>query len=94
MSVLPSKIFESAAMGIPILLGVEGEAKQLVKSYKAGLCYEPENEMDFLDKLNTLCDDHILRSTLGKGGRQLAMHFNRKLLAKEMLKIILSQSNK
>ena len=94
MSVLPSKIFESAAMGIPILLGVEGEAKQLVEAYKAGLCYEPENEMDFLDKLNTLCHDQLLRSTLGKGGRQLAMHFDRKLLAKEMLKIIVSQSNK
>lgn len=30
-TVIPSKIFESAAMGKPILLGVEGQAKRLLK---------------------------------------------------------------
>lgn len=45
-TVIPSKIFENAAMAIPILMGVEGEAQEIVESYGAGLCFEPENEDD------------------------------------------------
>lgn len=38
-SVLPSKIFNSAGMKKPILLGVEGEAKELISNYSAGISY-------------------------------------------------------
>lgn len=53
-SVIPSKIFELAAMHKPILLGVEGESKTLVDSYGIGECYEPENEKDFINKIKML----------------------------------------
>ena len=53
-TVLPSKIFETAAMHIPILLGVDGEARELVEHYNAGLFYEHEDKKDFLEKLNIL----------------------------------------
>ena len=53
-TVIPSKIFENAAMEKPILLGVEGESKEIIETYKAGLCFEPENEKEFLEKLNQL----------------------------------------
>ena len=46
-NVIPSKIFENIAMFKPILLGVEGEAKNLIESYKVGVCYTPENEKSF-----------------------------------------------
>src|SRR5206468_3090949 len=45
-SVLPSKIFEAAAMARPIVLGVEGFAAELVAGAGAGLCIEPENERE------------------------------------------------
>ena len=47
-TVIPSKIFETSAMHIPIMLGVDGEARKLVEQYGAGLYYEPENKADFL----------------------------------------------
>lgn len=50
-TVIPSKIFENAAMEIPILLGVDGEARHIIESYQAGLCFEPESEEDFNNKL-------------------------------------------
>ena len=43
-TVLPSKIFEAAAMKKPIILGVEGSAAQIVREADAGICIEPENE--------------------------------------------------
>jgi len=86
-SVIPSKIFEASAMLKPILLGVEGEAKEIVESYRAGLTFEPENERDFLEKLRLIQDENLY-NTLKKGCRVLARDYSRRALAKKMLNIL------
>lgn len=53
-SVIPSKIFETAAMEVPILLGVEGETRRMIEHYKVGLYFEPENTSEFIKKLKIL----------------------------------------
>ena len=53
-TVIPSKIFEAAYLKIPIILGVEGEAQEIIENYKLGICYEPENEKSFLKALETV----------------------------------------
>jgi glycosyltransferase involved in cell wall biosynthesis len=83
-TVIPSKIFESAAMGKPILLGVDGEARRLVESYSAGLCFEPENEEDFLGKIIILKQNRDLYEKLQAGCRKLATDYDRTRLAREM----------
>lgn len=85
-TVIPSKIFENAAMTIPILMGVEGEAKEIVESYGAGVCFEPENEQDFIAKLTQL-EDNQFYNDCKKGCLKLAEDFDRKKLAANMLKI-------
>lgn len=87
-TVIPSKIFETASMRIPILLGVDGEAREMVEEFGAGLFYEPENKDDFLEKLNTLfTSDEVYRNCCD-GGERLAKAYDRKRLAAEMLDII------
>lgn len=86
-TVIPSKIFENAAMAIPILMGVEGEAQEIVESYGAGLCFEPENEDDFKKKLSQLIVPNTYKQYQA-GCLKLAADFNRKKLARRMLKII------
>lgn len=86
-TVIPSKIFENAAMEIPILLGVEGEAKDIVESYHAGIAFEPENELDFTEKLSQITLEHNILY-YKDGCRNLAKDFNRKDLAIKMLEII------
>ncbi len=87
-TVIPSKIFENASMKKPILLGVEGESKEIVEKYQAGLCFEPENEKDFLDKLEQLYKDKELYHKLTKGCQALAKDYDRAFLANKMLGII------
>lgn len=86
-SVIPSKIFENAAMNKPIFLGVEGESKDLVENYNVGLCFEPENEKDFLGKLNV-----IKMNTLNKiyidGCIRMTKDFDRVNLAHKMIEAI------
>ena len=87
-TVIPSKIFETAAMQVPILLGVDGEARDMVEQYGAGLFYEPENKADFIDKLNTLFGSQQLYDNCRKGGEKLAADYDRKRLAHNMLDIL------
>ncbi|WP_287829111.1 glycosyltransferase family 4 protein [Bacteroides sp.] len=89
-TVIPSKIFENAGMEIPIIMGVEGEAQEIVESYGAGLCFEPENEKDFMKKINLLLNDRDLYDSCKKGGKKLSVDFDRKELAGNMLDIIKS----
>lgn len=87
-TVIPSKIFENAALQKPILLGVEGESKALVESYNAGISFEPENQEDLISKIKLLQSDKDLYQSLQNGCLQLARDFDRKHLALNMLNII------
>ncbi|MDE5421921.1 glycosyltransferase family 4 protein [Ancylomarina sp. DW003] len=87
-TVIPSKIFENAAMQIPILMGVDGEARGIVEKYEAGLFYEPENKKDFLDKVDVLLNDDEKIQECKLGGEKLAQAFDRKVLAERMLNVL------
>ncbi len=87
-TVIPSKIFENAGMEIPILMGVEGEAQEIIERYGAGLCFEPENEEDFNRKLNELLTNDTLYAKCKEGCRKLSVDFDRKKLAERMLQVI------
>ena len=87
-TVIPSKIFEASAMQKPTLLGVEGQAQEIIEKYNAGLCFEPENEKDFLEKLNILKSDNLKYQQLQKGCKLLSIEFDRKKLSQKMLDII------
>lgn len=88
-SVLPSKIFEAAAMSRPILLGVKGHAARLVESAGAGICFEPENEQELVAAIEKLSADRELGRRLGQSGNEYVhQHFDRDKLAGEYFQII------
>lgn len=91
-TVIPSKIFENAAMAIPVLMGVEGEAQETVESYGAGICFKPEDAEDFKAKLKQLQDPEIYESCK-RGCLKLADDFDRKILAKKMYEVLQSAVN-
>lgn len=84
-AVIPSKIFEASAMRKPTLLGVEGQAQEIIEHHHAGLCFEPENEEDFIAKVTQLKNDQHLYSELQNGCEDLASAYDRKRLALSML---------
>lgn len=86
--VIPSKIFENAAMQKPILLGVQGEAQAIIEYYQAGLCFRPEDQNDFLEKLAAISKDEFLYRYFKKGCEDLAKDYDRKRLAGQMYDVI------
>jgi glycosyltransferase involved in cell wall biosynthesis len=88
LDVIPSKIFEAAAVQKPILLGLEGETKDIIETYGAGLCFEPENEIEFIKKVLEFYDSRQDLEFFRLGCRKLAYDFERKRIAKNMLEIL------
>lgn len=87
-SVIPSKIFETAAMSVPMLLGVNGESRKIIEQYNAGVFFEPENESDFITKLDSIREKIQPDNIFIEGCRKMADDFDRKKLAKQMFDVI------
>lgn len=84
--VIPSKIFESMAMSLPIIISVpEGESTQIIITQKAGLVIPPENSNSLFEAILNIKNDKNLYSYLADNSRLAASKFNRKTLAIEML---------
>lgn len=87
-TVIPSKMFECMAMGIPILHGVEGESAEILERYNAGLPFEPENAHSLCDALKKLRSDQALYDKLRNSGINGSKDFDRKILAREMMSVL------
>ena len=84
-TVIPSKIFEAAAMQKPILLGVDGQAREVVEEYNAALYFEPENKDAFLKAVNEIKSNKKLYNSIQDGEKLLAKSYDRNTLAEKML---------
>lgn len=88
---IPSKIFENLAMGKPILLGVDGEAKELfINEGKCGLFFTPEDEKQLAENIHILSKDKQLYTELSRNGvKYVNEKFDRKLIAQRFYQQLL-----
>lgn len=88
LGAIPSKIFENLAMEIPILLGVDGEARKLfIEQGNSGIYFEPGNSQALSDAVTRLVTDKALAQRLGQSGREFVNRFfNREIIAQEFYK--------
>jgi glycosyltransferase involved in cell wall biosynthesis len=90
LGAIPSKIFELLAMERPILLGVEGEARDLfVTEAKSGWSFEPENADDLAATILRVLSDPSEIKARGKNGRAyVSAKFNRKKIADDFYDVL------
>ncbi len=87
-SVIPSKLFECMAMGIPVLHGVAGESADIVRQEQAGIVFESEDARQLADALAGLAADPATCRALGERGVAAATRYDRRMLAGRMLAIL------
>lgn len=87
-TVIPSKLFEAMGMGIPVLMGVAGEAAGIVESEGVGLCFTPEDASALVETLLRLKKDATLRRRLSANGVAAAPKYRRSALAEKMLGLL------
>lgn len=88
-TVLPSKLFEAMAAERPILLGVEGESRRLVKEAGAGIAIPPEDPDALVEAVLRLKADPELRREMGARGRKYVQaHHDRRKLARRYWRVL------
>ena len=82
-TVIPTKMLEFMACGRPVILGVDGQARQVLEEAQAGVFVEPENQVALVQAIKHLYQDSTLRQTLGRNGRNyIVEHLSREQTAK------------
>jgi len=69
-TVIPTKMLEFMSCARPVILGVDGQARQIVDEAGAGLVIEPENAEALAGAINQLSADRELGTELGQKGRE------------------------
>jgi glycosyltransferase involved in cell wall biosynthesis len=92
LGAIPSKLFENLAMEVPVLLGVDGEARELfINQGNCGLYFEPESVSELTSSILKLVADKDLALKLGKNGRDFVnQNFNREIIAEKFYQQLIS----
>jgi glycosyltransferase involved in cell wall biosynthesis len=88
-TVLPSKIFEIAAMARPILISVDGEARGVVEASGGGEFVPPEDVERMADAIVGFADDRAKGERMGLRAREyVSREFDREALARKYLDVL------
>jgi glycosyltransferase involved in cell wall biosynthesis len=87
--VIPSKVFESMGMGVPLLMCLpEGEATRIVQAMGAGICVPPEDPAALAGAIAELADRPDKVSALRDAAVKAAPRFSRDTGAAEMGRVL------
>lgn len=70
---IPSKLFEAMAAGKPVVLSVEGEAREILQAAAAGIAVPPEDPAEFAGAILRLQRDREFSRRLGRNGRRAVL---------------------
>lgn len=85
-TVIPSKIFESMGMGLPMLFsGPVGEASEIIESSRSGVCVSAESAQEQTSAIKGFLDNKQRLEGLKCASLESASNYDRSMLAKKML---------
>lgn len=88
-TVIPTKMLEFMSCGRPVILGVDGQARQVLEEAQCGIAIEPESIKDLIQAIRGLAGDSAARENYGSNGRRyIAEGYSREQTAKEYLKVL------
>jgi colanic acid biosynthesis glycosyl transferase WcaI len=88
-TVIPSKMFEAMAMGIPLLFcGPRGEGTRILEREQAGIWVPPDNPTALVEAIRQLKENTDLRQLLGRNGHFAAPRYSREAQARAMLEVL------
>jgi colanic acid biosynthesis glycosyl transferase WcaI len=88
-TVIPTKMLEFMSCARPVILGVEGQARQILEVAQAGLAIEPENSLALAEAIERLQANRSLAEQLGQNGRKyIVEHLSRASTAEKYLQTL------
>jgi colanic acid biosynthesis glycosyl transferase WcaI len=88
-TVIPTKMLEFMSCSRPVILGVDGQARQIVEQAQAGLVIEPENAVALAQAIRQLAANRELAARLGQKGREhILRYFSRAQTAEKYIEVL------
>ena len=88
-TVVPTKMLESMSCARPTILGVDGQARQILEEAQAGIFVEPENATALANTVRRLAANPDLCDLFGRNGRRYVVErFTRRRTAKAYISLL------
>lgn len=88
-TVIPTKMLEFMSCSRPVIVGVDGQARQIVEESGGGIVIEPENAAELAQAINQLAANPAHAAALGQKGREhILRHFSRRQTAENYIQIL------
>jgi glycosyltransferase involved in cell wall biosynthesis len=88
-TVIPTKLLEYMACERPVIVAVDGQARQIVEASGAGVFVAPENSEALARAILDLSKDSASREEMGSRGRQyIALNFSREQTARNYIAVL------
>ena len=88
-TVIPTKMLEFMACARPVLLGVDGQARQLLEEARSGVFVEPENANALVEAIMSLAKDSCLCKKYGENARAYVLEeCSREKTAMQYLRVL------
>ena len=74
---IPNKIVDYAGYGMAVLNGLKGSSEKTLAEYDAGIMYQVEDHLSFVDAVSRMLDNPFWVAQMGRNARKLAEeHFD------------------
>lgn len=88
-TVIPTKMLEFMSCGRPVILGVGGQARDILLSAQAGVAIEPGNSGELSDAIIKMKENPAMREVFGRNGREyIVQHLSRARTASAYLDVL------
>ena len=88
-TVIPTKLLEYMACERPVIVAVDGQARQIVEEAGAGVFVEPENSKALVKAILDLAEAPERRRQMGASGRQYIVNkFSREKTARDYIAVL------
>jgi glycosyltransferase involved in cell wall biosynthesis len=88
-TVIPTKMLEFMSCARPVILGVDGQARQIIEEAGAGIVIQPENSAALVQSIGKLAANPELGHALGQRGREYILrNLSRRQTADTYLQVL------
>jgi colanic acid biosynthesis glycosyl transferase WcaI len=88
-TVIPTKMLEFMSCARPVILGVDGQARQIIEDAGAGIVFEPENAAGLVAAITQLSSNRELGTEMGRRGREYILrNFSRHSTAEKYVTLL------
>jgi len=82
-------MLEFMSCASPVILGVDGQAREIVEEANAGIAIEPESDGALVDAIRSLEADRGMTRELGQKGREyILQNFSRARTAEKYINVL------